>query len=346
MSTMPTLAILVDRAVLMCAVRTAVSLLAIVALPCCQVEDEDDGSAVGSTTQVIDPIDMECPDRGGRCECGELGNYGTLECEGGEEVCDCSACPSFDPTPATFDPCGGDVWGTWRLIEATTQNTSLYFSSVFSETVTECEAMVVPGEVEREVALQLLEGGTAHVVANESVEETFRFTTECAPFACEIIELEHQSVLDASWAETTLCESAACGLCECTIDASHSTAETTTWTINVAGLLQIAGLGDARFEYCATDTQLVLSASTVLYTFERAEIMGVPLACEARTPETCEAGSGCERGACVGAASCEGLGQSSCVTYPECSWDADSCGGQAPDECELADVGTVPGCEF
>src|SRR5688572_22908829 len=52
---------------------------------------------------------------GSSCECGEL--LSEIVCEDDVELCDCDACPEFEPAEApSFQPCGGEPFGRWRLV--------------------------------------------------------------------------------------------------------------------------------------------------------------------------------------------------------------------------------------
>lgn len=313
----------------------------------CESTAEEDMDSLGATQTSgapPTPVDEPCDDEGMSCECEDLGPVGTYVCEDDVLTCDCSECPDLD-TQAEFLSCGGDVWGTWRLIETRTGAGRLFIHTVFGSS-SECPATF--GHTgNRDLAIELREGGEASVAANEHYTETVIVSEACIRSTCENTTYTAVSPFEHTvYGDEVDCKPDDCDTCKCISQVSNDDVASTSWTLD-GNHLQI-GSGDLlRFPYCAADGQLTLKGVGVVYVFEAVEVTGIPAVCTERIPGECELGVGCELGRCAGTSvDCEGASESSCPTFPGCAWDPSACLGDAPLECDLEDADVVPGCEF
>jgi hypothetical protein len=83
---------------------------------------------------------------------------------------------------------------------------------------------------------------------------------------------------------------------------------------------------------------------------KRAQLVGKPNGCFARSLETCEQPNrpldACHKGACIGDLSCSGAEkEADCTNRKGCSWDTTKCDGTAATTCAIEDYGFLPGCE-
>ncbi len=305
---------------------------------------EEDGALVAAPDPgAPPPPGGPCEDEGESCRCEGSGVFGTYVCEDEALVCDCSACPGPDGGAVEFSACGGEVWGAWRLIETRTGTGTIYFRSS-SGSEKSCSAGVVHGG-RRELRIAFLEGGQARVVADEAHSETVTFSDECAePATCENTTFTTASPFEQSPSGfDAQCASDECDTCTCRAQVSNHETYDTDWRF-VGNQVQ---LGSEAFAYCVADGLLTLQVLNEAFVFEAVEVVGVPTACEQRSPGLCGIGQGCESGQCSGtSADCEGETESRCSTYPGCTWDPDACLGEAPLECSLEDADIVPGCEL
>lgn len=275
------------------------------------------------------------------CTCGD-GRQGKTTCPGGT-MCDCSACPTFDVgTPAAFEPCGGDPFGTWRTTgdQATGLSTPIYKAGA-SMPSGACKLQVETGSPV-DLRLELDDGGAAQLYASQGAVKT-----ELLESCLKMITGGGCDTLQGLVGESLTCSTHACGICECTSPAS-TTADKGTWSRTGTTLTVMTQSGGGlAADYCVQgDTMTLRTKAGEVVTMKLSAKVGTPTACASRTTG-CMTGTGCHFGVCSGGAACSpATSEATCTNKSGCTWDPSACGGTAPAACALADYGVVPGCVF
>lgn len=267
---------------------------------------------------------------GSSCECGDL--VSKTVCEDDVELCDCDDCPDFEPAPApSFEPCGGEPFGRWRLVSSDWSGYAVPFEAGGS-----CALHGTEEVGEDDIRFEFRSGGDA-AFTQLGAHLTFRTGPNCG--GCD--ELQGvRATLD--------CISAGCGACDCDFDIDPIKLEG-TWS-RTETTLRFASEGYARIDldYCVEGEQLTLrDEQGRVMTLAKTGAEGTPTACELRNEETCTLGGGCRLGACEGSTSCtDASSESACGVISGCSWNPETCTGTAKESCELQDYDVTPGCSF
>jgi hypothetical protein len=279
---------------------------------------------------------------GEKCSCG-AGRVGTVACEGSVGACECEPCPALEVADApAITPCGGEPFGSWRLTQVEWGRSELSLTSR-GESVGSCDMMTKPvGTKPPRLLMSLYEGGDAEYFSERS-EVAVSWSESCVTS-----KVSEFSCGSKAWTGVSACK-VDCDTCNCSTSTAAFSEDEGEWGRTQEGLLiPIFGQG-GPWAYCVTGDELELSSEVAHLVFERITRFTRPAACSARTAKNCAVGvpTTCWLGACVGGPSCEDASsEGSCLTNSGCSWDADACVGTAAEECQLGDLGVVPGCEL
>jgi hypothetical protein len=281
---------------------------------------------------------------GAPCTCYPTLEQGTLTCEGGHTNCYCPPCqPPLQLSDApTVQGCGGEPFGTWRLVDAVWGRSKLSIMGALGP-LGECDLMTTNAGAEVPQALMTLhESGRAeYFSAVTPLQISYRescVTSQGSIFSCG----------SDAWTGVSNC-SVDCDVCTCDTSTKSSNSEDSDWA-RTEEELWITLYGQAKaFAYCLTGDQLEVSTPGAYVVFERVNKLSKPTPCAGRTPMTCLAGQDdtCRLGACVGPAGCdEATSEGNCLTMSGCTWNPEQCLGVAQARCGLGDFGVVPGCEL
>lgn len=272
------------------------------------------------------------------CPCAP-GYRGETLCADGEKSCDCTACPELETRqPRSVAACGGEPFGVWRLTKLELGTSTLSLSSA-GEALGSCALLLdTPAQVPRAL-MSLQDGGRAEYVTEQTPTQAHWsdscVTSKLAPLSCGA----------KGWKGVSNC-ALSCDTCTC--DSSLGTPDPSVryqWQ-RTPTTLSISQFGDSStFDYCVKDGKLSLSGPTALLEYEQVFTVDTAGPCAERSADECARGKGCRLGSCEGSAACLQLDSSQCLTTQGCHWDAEACWG-VPENCELADFGVVPGCDF
>jgi hypothetical protein len=289
-----------------------------------------------------EPTPMCTPGFG--CTC-ENGASGTNVCQDGKPACDCSACEKYltpPKDPPAFTACGGEVFGTWRLVAQDTSQLAVWTNAIAPLDKRNYCSVIDYQTESLPVALWTFESGGTGWSGASSGKTAYKIDAQCARLGYR----------DAGPAEACMysgagCALGECGLCVCSSEGSSSGADlewsVTGTQLNVKFIADNLADGTSTYSYCAEGDKLTLRGETsgVVSTYERAFVSGMPEPCPGRAPEACT--GACTLSVCVGPNSCgRYTDESSCRAQQGCNWDPDACLGVA--QCRYQDYGVEPGC--
>jgi hypothetical protein len=273
------------------------------------------------------------------CTCAN-GLYGSFDCA--KDACSCDACPAFaPPAPVSFQACGGDPTGFWRLSDYEQGGFELALTKLGSGGLTAiCTGQVPQPAQPEEALLEVKADGSAALYFQMP---SFEF------------ELAQSCLADAGATCSALpsygCEELDCGLCRCNAAAQSVDEEKLTWKQAATTLTLTDEKGNPAspwLDFCVAGDTLSyrVSGASNLLTFERVYRAGEPQPCPERSPADCESGGTCVLGRCVGTGSCsEAAGEAECAKFQDCAWDPAACYGQAYAHCTVSDYANgTPGC--
>ena len=295
------------------------------------------GSAGANTSSC--PVQAGC-----LCAGGLLGRY---ECIEGAERCDCTGCegaPPMERPDPTFEACGGELFGMWRLTDVDVKATKVTLVSSRTKQKLTCpvDAKLVDTPDAAAHALLRFDSGGKGI----------------GKIGGPLLSLEIKPDCSAQIGETCGdfgCGPGACGLCNCSSRTFSWPAAAMSWT-RTDSIVALEFEGSTAllvFDFCVDGNTLALHhvPDRVELHLERVYPRGRPLPCDQRTAETCknsaqESEDGCELGRCVGPTPdcAQGTSQATCTNRQGCKWDATSCSGVQAEECGAADYDVVPGC--
>lgn len=305
-------------------------------------DDSQPSSTPSQMMMTPEPTPMCAP--GFSCTC-ENGAAGTNVCQDGKPACDCSACEKYltlPKDPPEFTACGGEIFGTWRLVAQDTSQMALWTNAIAPlDKRNYCSAIDYHTE-SLPVQLWTFESGGVGWSGGSAGKTSYKIDAQCARRG-----FPQSGAAEACMYSGAGCALGECGLCACSSQGSSSGSDL-EWSVTGVQLdvtFAADNLADdtLSFGYCAEGDKLTLrsEATGVVSTFERAFVSGTPEPCAGRAPEACT--GACMRSVCVGANSCgRYLDESSCRVQQGCTWDPDACWGVA--ECRYQDYGTEPGC--
>lgn len=287
---------------------------ALVAIGCgeCRTEgcDCSSNSDCDSGTCLLEGDDATCFDgelnpTGGT---GGSGATGGTSGSGGSAGTGGTGCQTLETDPRqTFDACGGELLGMWRL---TNMDATGMFMTLASATDTrECDTALAAQTESFDFLMSFAEGGEfdtyvgAFQISLLTDNACFR---EGVGVSCDNVVVAGQ------------CQSDSCDVCKCDIGNPAPASGVGTWS-SMEGTIFVDG--SEGYDYCVTENTLsLLNQSGVRFTLERVHDAGQPAPCVERTSATCLRGTGCAR---------SGTG----------------CLGTAPAACRFEDYFVTPGCE-
>ena len=260
---------------------------------------------------------------GASCFCGQ--SSGTVTCERGVEDCDCN-CPALDTSDATsVEACGGEPFGTWRLVEFEIGKTDLVVTLNQVE-VGRCDTMLERADqVAPQVVIELQDGGSTRQYAG-GFAYTQSWSDDCVTDKASALRCS-----DDVWTGVSGC-ALDCDICRCEGNVS-TRSDDGTWLRTETTLTLALWAGSVAYDYCVSGDRLALSAPSIHMVFERVYTFGVPAPCADRSSDQCESGSGCTLGVCEPGAGCMGRTSESCLTAQGCTWNAAACGGTGSTTC-------------
>jgi hypothetical protein len=237
------------------------------------------------------------------------------------------------PVTKTFEPCGGEPFGEWKLQDLDASAMKLYFSSL-GTVAGNCPETVTEAPQNPQFHLLLQSGGSGQLYISQ-LDFVFSPTLECVQ---RYLGSDHS----CNFGGDQQCSGVG-SACYCS-QSWDPTFASGTWTRSDSVLT----VGTVSMAYCVRDDVLKLQDSDgFIYTLVRAFHLGTPTSCDSRTVSECETDSGCHLGACSGGDQCTAAtAEPNCTNISGCSWNANVCRGTAASKCEFSSYGVVPGCEL
>lgn len=283
------------------------------------------------------------------CKCGTL--TGVTQCTAMGSACSCPPADQCTPldTSACFEPCGGEPFGTWVLVDSCFRGKDSNFG---------CERAITATPGESDVRIRILDGGEFQVAGSEKWTVDATASVECfgakSVNTCKSEDLRIQGTLLQSF-DWQRCAPNACGVCECKGALSaDATLDSLQWSRQGNELT----VGSRTLPYCVKGDELWLGGTRnggdaqAAYKFKKQSCVGKPLACSARTQAQCTPETGCTTGICKAAGGgsstrcATAYSQDACGVIQGCTWDPNGCTGEGLPECNIATCEKVPGCSW
>jgi hypothetical protein len=207
--------------------------------------------------------------------------------------------------------------------------------------------------------MRILDGGSLEVYGTEDWSATSRISLGCnslkSTASCTGAFFSADPLL-FSYLPASRCAASACGACDCASDAQKPVPDFYQYNQwHRDGTL--LGLGNLNVGYCVQGDELWIGGPAgglpkVSYKFKKQSCVGAPLPCASRTSTQCQAGLDCVLGACkpkgtVSAAHCAVAATANdCGVLQGCSWDPNTCTGDASASCDFASCPAQPGCAW
>lgn len=286
---------------------------------------------------------------GAPCNCGSL--VGTTQCTNGPLACSCppeEQCSTLPGKPC-FEPCGGDPFGSWVLVDSC-------FKTSFVGAGTACQRFVQATPNGSDLRLRILDGGAFEYRGGERWSVTLSATLSCLVLdsvkGCDGSTIGVNPFMFSSGGRLK-CKASACGVCDCAgdVEGVHSLVKD-SWTRD-GNTLRIGG---ERFSYCVNGDELWIGGSdedspTGAYKFKKQSCSGTPTkSCAERSKDECQSSLGCKIGACEPlpfstVTTCPSIvSETACSSSPECQWVYGECSGSV--QCQFANCDTEPGCSW
>ncbi|MFZ5890561.1 MAG: hypothetical protein ACOY0T_05780 [Myxococcota bacterium] len=285
------------------------------------------------------------------CLCGA--SPGITKCVGEKSQCECpSADQCASPKASScFKACGGEPFGTWRLMEA------CFPTGISAEG--SCIKVVSGKTSTSDLTLRILDGGELQVRGTERVD-----LKEQASLGCLGIDSVNQCSRANLFAYPFLfgmprsldCAASACGVCDCVANGLES------FSLDFSGTWRREGeslwLAASFVPYCVNGEELWIGGGfardgtqQVAYKLKKESCRGKPLPCAQRTAEQCGKGGSCASGVCqatTGSSTRCAMANSQfdCGVLQGCTWNAAGCRGTANDNCDFSTCDEEPGCSW
>lgn len=299
------------------------------------------GMATGGTPGCV---------KGKPCKCDDL--VGITECDGSEESCACLPKDQCETSPNTscFEPCGGEPFGAWVLVDSCFGTGSVSSGS--------CQETIEAKPGTSDLRLRLLDYGDMQVYGTEewtvAAQESLGCMGLSSVYSCPNATYWDESLLFSS-ASAFSCVANACGVCECggkALGYLNNFFGFERWSRSGNNLR----LGSLTTPYCVKGDELWIGGQEVgsdspkpSYKFKKRSCTGTPLPCSARTAEQCA--FGCSVGVCKATTGtlprcATAFSEEDCGVVQGCTWDPDGCSGTAAESCQFENCGTEPGCTW
>ncbi len=298
------------------------------------------GSASGGANGCLD---------GAPCKCGTLS--GVTQCTAMGSACSCPPADQCKPldTSACFEPCGGEPFGAWVLVDSCFRGKDSSFG---------CERSITATPGQSDLRIRILDGGEFQMAGIETWTVDATASVDCfgtkSVNTCKSEDLRVQGTLLQSF-DWQRCAPSACGVCECKGDLSAEV-QFDSWTWSRQG--NELTVGSHILPYCVKGDELWLGGTRsngdaqAAYKFKKKSCVGKPLPCSARTQEQCSQETGCYTGICkpTGGGSstrcASAFSQDACGVIQGCTWDPNGCTGEGFPACDIATCEKVPGCSW